>query len=740
MIGAGFTLRKRAFLLSACVGSVAAVTSCGGGSTGSISASGADKTYLSVQADDADGDPLQYQWRVTAGSVENRNARETVWTLPAGKGIHFAYVAVSDGRGGWVEQQYAVSADKLELEAVPPAPVTRSAPAVVDVAGTTSRLRFTAPNATLFSPPGGGAKQARTVYLPGVQVQVVDDTGAVVFAGTTNLNGDLDLPKLTDGRMYTVMCSDQDGAALRACASLEPGSEAGVLNVTPAATAAQNLRLFGHVALAEGSVCGHENEFFKIRSAATVQLKQADGTVLGRPRTVNRYGDYQLSASVPVRGALKLAVQCEGYSTTLDVPAAPGAAGYVSNAPVELSHAIANAVPRIVKMVANGSDGNVRGRMIQPGQGSGSDSFLGPSHYLTYKGVDTKLSACLYYRALGAVADCDADGNPIQPISFDDWKRSNGFGNGSDVSVKYVNARDLNLVRRMTGTRSASGGLAFYVCNAPGPDGTSQTEIDRVIYDAIDEKNLVACVAMEYTSVTGANGGQPITKFFTFGPDGALLLSVNLDGRGEKYMPGTCVACHGGTTYNGRFPEQARASPDLGSRFLPFDTGNYLFASDPKLQEAAQSEGFYQLNQWVRATELSDTSATSRLIRGWYAAGHTIDKAYVPPEWRAADADPATAGAATFYKGVVAISCRTCHVSLRPQYDWNSKILGRDFDASTHFCGGTANLAVNASMPNALVSSDQLFGRIRNDAALAALATQFLGCNAPRPDPVYAKR
>jgi len=123
----------------------------------------------------------------------------------------------------------------------------------------------------------------------------------------------------------------------------------------------------------------------------------------------------------------------------------------------------------------------------------------------------------------------------------------------------------------MVATRSASGGIAFYVCNAPGPDGKSQTEIDRVIEEGRDDKNKVACVAMEYTPVTGANGGQPFTKFFTFGPDETLLLSINLDGRGEKFMPGSCVACHGGSTYNGRFPEQATASPFLGARFLSDD-------------------------------------------------------------------------------------------------------------------------------------------------------------------------
>ena len=740
MVPARFTRTGRALELLGCSIAVAFLSSCGGGSTGSPSASGSEKTYLSVEAADADGDVLSYQWRVTAGSVENRNAKETVWSLPAGPGIHFAYVTISDGRGGWVEQQYAVSTDLLDND-VPSRPsVSRAAPAVVDVDGSTSRLRVASSDATRFVPAGGGAKLARTVYLPDVQIQLVDQTtGAVAFAGSTNLGGELDLPKLANGRLYVVNCSAQNGAPLLPCGSFTASNDASVRSVAPALTPAQNLRLFGHVALADGAVCGRESEFFDIATAATVQLKQGDGTAVGAPTHVNRFGDYQLSVAVPVRGPLKLAVQCEGYAASLDVPVSADPAGYVSTAPVELSHVIANAVPRLVKMVASGPDGNVRGRMIAPGRGTGTDALPGARHFLTYKGVDTRLSACLYYRALGAVADCDAQGNPSQAISFSDWVRQNGFGTGADVSADYINERDLNLVRRMVGTRSASGGIAFYVCNAPGPDGRSQTEIDRVMHDAVAGRNQVACVAMEYSPVTGANGGQPFTKFFTFGPDGTLLLSINLDGRGEKYMPGTCVACHGGTTYNGRFPEQATASPFLGARFLPFDTGNYLFASDASLSESAQSEAFYQLNALVKATELAATTPTSQLIDGWYAAGHVLNKAYVPPVWRTAEAAPATQGAARFYREVVGISCRTCHVSLGARFDWDSVVL-TPARASTQFCGGTPDLAQNASMPNALVSSDRLLDSIRSDAALAALVTQYLGCATPLPDPAYARR
>jgi len=43
--------------------------------------------------------------------------------------------------------------------------------------------------------------------------------------------------------------------------------------------------------------------------------------------------------------------------------------------------------------------------------------------------------------------------------------------------------------------------------------------------------------------------GLPFARFLIFGPNGDLLPSVNLDGNGEKFVPGACVACHGGRNY-----------------------------------------------------------------------------------------------------------------------------------------------------------------------------------------------
>jgi len=300
---------------------------------------------------------------------------------------------------------------------------------------------------------------------------------------------------------------------------------------------------------------------------------------------------------------------------------------------------------------------------------------------------------------------------------------------------------DLNLVRRMYATQ-AGNSVAFYVCNHPGPVSASQNEVDQVLDIGLSDQKRVACVAMEWSPTPGVNGNQAFTKFLTFGPDGSLIPSINLDGRGEKYMPGACVACHGGASYNGGFAPKAAGSsalsPYLGSRFLPFDTGNYLFGSATALTEQTQSEAIYQLNQLVKQTEADTTTATSKLIDAWYETGHTLNTAYVPSAWVSAGAN-----SGLFYQKVIGGVCRTCHTAMGPSFDWDSasnlsKVTGAL--GNQHFCGGTAELALNASMPNALISRDRLADRIGASAELTDAMKLYLGCVTPKADPVYPSR
>ena len=750
-------LENKLGLLALSLSCALATVACGGGGSGNSQDSGANKTYLKVNASDPDGDALQYQWRVTAGTVENRNSPETVWTMPDGPGLHFAYVTISDGKGGYLEQQYAVSTDALGTTVAPRAPVGRVAPANASTAWSAGRLRFSSSDTLKFAVAGAQATE-RVVYLPDVQVQVERTSGGIAFSGSTDLSGELSLPDLDQGS-YEVKCGTVPGAPLGACGpggtpytfSIDNNPTARVRTIKPPLTDARNLRLFGHVALADGGVCGTQSEFFSLQSAASVQLVLADGTALTPPTRVNRFGDYAIDAAVLAQGQYQLKITCEGYSTALAVPASTNLLGYVASAPIELTHQIPNARPVIVKMVANGPEGNVRGEMIVPEAGT-SASLPGWRQFLAYKGNDTKPSACRYYTSIGAAAGCDAQDNLQDPITLDDWKRQHKFkpydSGNTEVSATFINRMDLNLVRRMYATQTASDDIAFVVCNHPGPDGSSQPEVDSVLDVGLSDQKRVACVAMEWSTVQGVNGGLPFTKFLTFGPDGALLPSINLDGRGEKYMPGACVACHGGTQYNGRFAASGKPSPFLGSGFLPFDTGNYLFGSGAGLSEAAQSQAIRDLNMLVKATDQYSTNpSTSRLINGWYpSASTTLNKDYLPDAWVKAEADGA-AGASKLYREVVGGVCRTCHAAMgsdirNNRFDWDNNVSGvlNNSLANAHFCGGTSDVAINASMPNALISRDRLADRIHADTQLASLMQKYLGCVTPAADPVYPKR
>ena len=215
-----------------------------------------------------------------------------------------------------------------------------------------------------------------------------------------------------------------------------------------------------------------------------------------------------------------------------------------------------------------------------------SDNVRETDKFLGYKGVDTRISGCLYYKAVGAVTGCDRAGNMIGPVRFDDWKRTVQIGpyvppgGPTEFAATYINKADLNLTRNHHSISYGPNHTAAYVCNHLGPNSLDpdQTEINRVIDDAVHGRNLVACVAMDYMSAPGVNNGLPFVRFLIFGPSGDLLPSVNLDGRREKFVPGTCVVCHGGDHYTARYQEAGITPANVGAHFLPYDIGNFFFS------------------------------------------------------------------------------------------------------------------------------------------------------------------
>jgi hypothetical protein len=759
-------VRKSAFR-AACLSVALAVMSCGGG-TGNERDSGPNKTYLRVSASDPDGDTLQYQWRVTGGSIENRNASETVWTMPDGPGLHFAYVTVSDGKGGYADQQYAVSTDTLDTD-----PPVRQAVAYVppatapDAEGVALRLRFTAPGPLSFQAGSNDPSVQRDVYLSDVAVEVTQGA-AVLFNGQTDANGEVSLPKVARGSTVKIRCGSSQGAALTDCGPngldrTVATSDAKVVSLplTSADLVAKNLRLYGHVQLADGSVCGVRNEFFGASDSATVQvLQSATGPALTPIRRVNRFGDYWIDAAVLASQSVWLRFQC-GTLLSDPIEVAPPAGGFVGASQLVPAQTFANRRPQIVRVVANGPEGNVRGRMVVNEPGVASVSRPGFDRFLTYKGTDTARSACMYYRSFGAVKDCGSQGEMQDPISLDDWKRHHRFepygAGNTEVAAVYVNERDLNLVRRMRATKISADQIAYYVCNSPGPEGRSQAEVDEVMRIGLAGERQVACVAMEWSVTPGVNRDpvtnieRPFTKFLTFGPTGALIGSINLDGRGEKFMPGACVACHGGSNIGGRFPDRGSPSPYLGARFLPFDTGNYLFSTEAHLSEASQGAAFKQLNDWVVDTDGGPASgtATALLVEGWYDQGTTtqLNKNFVPlRQGNPTHPWDESSDKAQFYREVIGRSCRTCHTALGQTFNWDAnpdRFVGTDATILRHVCGGTSDLAQNASMPNALASLDRLLDTTTLTPTGAQdfrdRLTRYLGCSTASPDPVFPR-
>src|SRR5580692_11177619 len=67
---------------------------------------------VSVTASTISGHTLHYHWRATDGQIEDVDASTTHWALPGGPGIHFAYVLIEDGMGGFAESRIAVNTDQ----------------------------------------------------------------------------------------------------------------------------------------------------------------------------------------------------------------------------------------------------------------------------------------------------------------------------------------------------------------------------------------------------------------------------------------------------------------------------------------------------------------------------------------------------------------------------------------------------------------------------------------------------
>ncbi len=160
----------------------------------------------------------------------------------------------------------------------------------------------------------------------------------------------------------------------------------------------------------------------------------------------------------------------------------------------------------------------------------------------------------IYETADTARAYYDAIDPSGSNTSLSKWLANNCFdpsqpNYGATAHSVYTNNYDLGFGRDMyfvTCTASTVG-------RSPGRQvGDSASVVINYpsLEAAVLKQQPIIAVAMEYNAPSG--GGRRFPKFYVFAPntiDGTFqrVLSANFDGRGEKYVPGSCVMCHGGT-------------------------------------------------------------------------------------------------------------------------------------------------------------------------------------------------
>jgi hypothetical protein len=558
---------------------------------------------VSVDASESFGNKLSYHWRATDGHIVDQNSATTNWTLQNGPGMHFAYVLVSNGKGGYTEGRIAVNTDG---------------------------------NPTTTVVPHDQYPMAQPVSVPPTVVS---------------------------------------------------GSVAGTL------------------VLEDQSVCATRNPFFGVNVTASVQFADNGGKPIGDPLVLNPYAYGQFVIDDNASG-VSLVFTCE--NATLTVPRSSfGMGSFIirgtGQPEVKSMSATLNGkeigifpVPPVVPLGILPSDylaGRESNKLIGP-----------PSQFLAFKGLDTRAGSCQYYKSIGAVEDCDKSGNYTgknPPLTFNAWRKQAQIDGSSflEESAVFINKTDLNLTRdhhffQIQNTAQMQNSAA-YVCNHPGPapdpktDPTGLFPSPLAVNTAIDDvlqvdalhphgRNVIACVAMDRMPITSVTG-QPVTgakgeqfvRFLIFGPNGDLLPSVNLDGNGEKFVPGACVACHGGakyfrTIFDG-FPETGTPDPDLGSYFLPYDVDNFEFHSQHPLTKLDQQSDLFVLNYyaWNVNEEIAITNnqpnqakAFDNLFNGWYPNNSPVfNSTWVP------NTVYKTSDSQSFYLNVVARSCRTCHIA-----------------------------------------------------------------------------
>jgi hypothetical protein len=370
---------------SAATYTITASNSSGSTSLGlMLSVAGSPTVHVTVTATGASGDTLAYQWRTTDGTMQNVNGAAVDWVLPPGPGLHFAYVLVSNGKGGYTERRVAVNTDTIGNPALMPAPISLGAPSARIQQGDFYRASI---NDDWYFP------------VPDIPVYLTDDSTGTRYpaAGTvlTNLRGEFVIPAVPPLINYSAHCSLDGGNTTFDCTS---GNTYSSSNWPPPPLPTVAITdygvngvgypsISGTLLLQDGSPCGTVNEFFGVTATATATLLDASGNKLAGPVRVNEFGDYSFPFGA---NAASLLLKCEN-APPLTVPIVPNVNNIIQSTLAGVS------APTVSSMSASYNASEV-GIFLPPPSGLPSDAYPRADQFLGEKGLDSRVGACLYYR------------------------------------------------------------------------------------------------------------------------------------------------------------------------------------------------------------------------------------------------------------------------------------------------------------------------------------------------------
>ena len=274
------------------------------------------------------------------------------------------------------------------------------------------------------------------------------------------------------------------------------------------------------------------------------------------------------------------------------------------------------------------------------------------------------------------------------------WKAANGFdtGTGTQVTAVFGDVRDLGFGRRITARQNVDGTLAFLTENYLVKTGAAYAFSPINLEAAIvrDPNALVYVAGIDFSP--GPAGGASFAKFYNFNvTTGVRENTVDIDGRGDKAMPGPCIVCHGGradaltppdASGNRRFNLLENAVSgnrgDVLGQLPPFEVSSFQFSTTPGYTRAEQEPLLKTMNRLVlcsytlpapssfpedacrrQASSGEWQGTAAALIKAAYGGDGLPNPAYVEPS---APASWAAAGQTSLYETVVAPACRVCHL------------------------------------------------------------------------------